>query len=312
MRFRVILCAAFVVAAGCSSSSTSTTPTPVPFMKLYVTNFVGSGNGLVVYAPPFSAASTPTITVPASVASGLQDPGGIAVDASGKVYTINDIASPSVITIYTTPLSAASTPTTSITLPASSNAYGLALDPAGDIWASDRNGAGSHLYEYVPPFTNTSTPALTLTAAANGLNDASGIAFDNLGHMAVVGETTSNAVVYTAPFSVSSMPTATFALSTAGQGAVFDSTGRLFAVNSGGAIQVFTPPFSNTSTESFHFGATSGFCIAPKFDFLGNLWITNSGMSSVVEYSPPFSASTTAALTINTGLTNNYGLAFGP
>ena len=311
MRSRLIVCAAILLAtAGCSAASKA--PPPPALTRLYASNFVTSGTGLQIFAPPFSAAEAASVSVPASGASGLNDAGGIAIDSTGRLYAINDGATPSVITIYAQPLSAASTPTITFALPASTNAYGLVLDPSGNLWVSDRHGATSHVYEYTPPFSNASTPALTLTPATNGLNDASGMAFDGAGHFAVTGEASSNIVIYTTPVTVASTPAATFALNAPGQGVVFDSSGRLFAVNESAAIQVFVAPFSNASTESFHFALTSGFCIAPAFDSSGNLWIDNSGGPNVQEFTPPFSASTTAALTMTSGFTNNYGLAFGP
>src|SRR5215467_12460049 len=123
--WRLFVAASILVSMGCSSSATSPTPTPPPFTKLYVTNFQTSGNGLMIYAPPFSAALAPSVTVPASVASGLQSPGGLAVDSTGKVYVIN--FSTTSITIYNQPITAASTPSVTIVLPASSNPYNLTL-----------------------------------------------------------------------------------------------------------------------------------------------------------------------------------------
>jgi hypothetical protein len=312
MRSKWFLCAALVlVAAGCSSSSSTTINTPsIHFSRLYVSNFVGAGTGLNIFAPPFSAASTPAVSVPAGVASGFNSTGALAVDAVGRLYAIADV-SPSIINIYTPPITAASVPTTSITLPSSTNAYGLALDPSGNIWVSDRAGASSTVREYTPPFTNASTPALTLTAAANGLNDTAGLAFDATGRLAIAGETTNNLVIFNPPITGASTPAATITLDGAGQGVVFDGIGRLFAVNPNTDVQVFTPPFSNAQAESFHFGAINGFSVSPKFDATGDLWVSNSGAGTVVEYSPPFSASTAPTVTLTSGLSDNYGLAFG-
>jgi hypothetical protein len=311
MRLKWFSCAALVlVAAGCSSSSTTTVNT-LSFPRLYVSNLTSIGTGLNIFAPPFSASSMPVVSVPAGAASGLQDTGGIAVDATGKLYAIGNGTSPSTITIYTPPITALSTPTTSIVLPSSSNAYGLALDPSGDIWVSDRNGTSSTIREYTPPFTGSSLPALTLTHAANGINDSAGLAFDAAGHLAVGEEVTNTLLVFNPPITVSSMPAATITLDGNGEGVVFDGTGRLFSVNPHTDVQVFTPPFSNGQLESFHFGTINGFSIAPKFDAGGNLWVANSNANTVVEYPPPFSGTTTSAVTLTNGLSNPYGIAFG-
>jgi hypothetical protein len=313
MRSRWFLCAALVlVAAGCSSSSSTTINNTTPqFTRLYVSNFTGSGIGLNIFAPPFSAASTAVVSVPAGAASGFNDTGAIAVDALGKLYTIHKGTNPSVIEIYAPPITASSTPMTSITLPSSINAYGLALDPSGNIWVSDRAGASSTVREYTPPFSNVSTPALTLTNGANGINDSAGLAFDAAGHLAVGEEVTNTLLVFNPPITGTSTPAATIALDGNGEGVVFDSAGRVFSVNPHTDTQVFTPPFSNAQAESFHFGANNGFSISPKFDAAGDLWVANSNTPSVVEYAPPFSGSTTAAVTITNGLNSPYGIAFG-
>jgi streptogramin lyase len=311
MRSRWLLCAALaLVAAGCSSSSSTTINTP-SFTRLYVSNLTGSGTGLNIFAPPFSAGSMPAVSVPAGAASGLRGTGGIAVDAAGKLYAIGNGTNPSTITIYAPPITAASTPMTSIILPSSTNAYGLTLDPSGNIWVSDRAGTSSTIREYTPPFTNTSTPALTLTHAANGINDSAGLAFDAAGHLAVGEEVTNTLLIFNPPITGASVPAATITLDGHGEGVVFDGAGRVFSVNPQTDIQVFTPPFSNGQAESFHFGAINGFSIAPKFDASGNLWVANSGANTVVEYAPPFSASTVPAVTLTNGLSNPYGIAFG-
>jgi hypothetical protein len=295
-------------AAGCTNSSSTTINGP-QFGRLYVSNFVGSGTAINIFSPPFSATSLPAVSLAAGVATGLNFPGGIDTDLLGKLYAINEGTKPSVITIFTPPITAASIPTTSITLPSSVNAYGLVLDRLGNIWVSDRNGASSTVRKYSPPFSNTSTPTLTLTAAANGLPDAAGMALDGAGRLAVTGQLTSNVVIFNPPITAASMPAATIKLDGQGQGVAFDAAGRLFATNINTDVQVFTPPFSNAQAESFHFGTLAGAGISPKFDVSGNLWVPMS--SSVVEFTAPFSATSTPAVTLTNGLNSAYGVAFG-
>ena len=310
---RLCLALLCLVVAGCSSKSTSpTTPTPPPFTRLYVTTFDTTPNSMLeVFAPPITAASTPAVSV-TSAASGLNGPGGLAIDKSGNVYAVNDNA-PRNVTIYAQPFTASSTPTTTIVIPvAANNPYTISLDPTGDIWVGDRSGVNSHLYEFTPPFTNASTPALTLTNA-NGLTDATGTAFDGAGHMAVAQEVSSNVLIYNLPITVASTPAATIALAANGQGVVFDGAGNLYATleSGSGGVAVFHPPFSNASTPAFTFGNTVG--AFPTFDSGGNLWVPDFSLH-VLEYSPPFSAATTAAVTLPVADATGSaaGAAFGP
>jgi hypothetical protein len=98
-----------------------------------------------------------------------------------------------------------------------------------------------------------------------------------------------------------------------GQGVVFDGAGNLYATleSGSGGVAVFHPPFSNASTPAFTFGNTVG--AFPTFDSNGNLWVPDFSQH-VLEYSPPFSAATTAAVTlpIASASASVAGVAFGP
>jgi sugar lactone lactonase YvrE len=313
MRRRLCLALLCLVVAGCSSKSTSPPPpTPPPFTRLYVTTFDTAPNSLLeVFASPITNASTPVVNV-TSAASGLAGPGGMVIDKSGNVYAVNDNA-PRNVTIYAQPFTASSTPTTTIVIPvAATNPYTISLDSAGDIWVGDRSGVNSHIYEFTPPFSNASTPALTLTNA-NGLTDSTGTAFDGAGHMAVAQQSSSNVLIYNVPITAASTPAATFATALHPEGVIFDGAGNLYVTLESGAggVAVFHPPFSNASTPAFTFGTTVG--AFPTFDPSGNLWVPDFSQH-VLEYSPPFSAATTAAVTLPVASVSASatGVAFGP
>jgi sugar lactone lactonase YvrE len=313
MRRRLCLAVLCLVVAGCSSKSTSPpTPTPPPFTRLYVTTFDTAPNSLLeVFAPPITNASTPVVNV-TSAASGLAGPGGIAIDKSGNVYVVNE-GTTNTVTIHAQPFTASSTPTTTMAIPvAATNPYTLSLDNAGDVWIGDRSGVNSHVYEFTPPFTNASTPALTLTSV-NGLTDATGTGFDGAGHLAVAQQTSKNVLIYNLPVTAASTPAVTIATALNPEGVIFDGAGNLYVVfESGtGGVAVFHPPFTNASTPAFTFGTTVG--AFPTFDPSGNLWVPDFSQH-VLEYSPPFSAATTATVTLPVGSasTSTTGVAFGP
>jgi hypothetical protein len=314
MRFyRLWTVAAFVALAGCSSSSSTIINNTTPsFTRMYVTTFDSAPNSLLeVFAPPFTASSTPVLNI-TGAASGFDGPSGIAIDGSGNIIVMNEGAT-NTVTIHAQPFTASSVPAVKFTLPVSaSNPYTLSLDRSGNVWIGDRNGASSHLYEYSPPFTNSSVPALTLTSA-NGLTDATGTAFDASGHMAVGQEISNNVLIYNLPITSSSTPAATIPLAGHGQGVAFDSAGKLYAVleSAPGGVEVFSPPFTNGETPAFSFGSATG--AFPTFDANGNLWVPDFGQH-VNEYSPPFSASTavSVSLPLASGTASATGVAFGP
>lgn len=77
----------------------------------------GTGN-LLVYTLPLSNTSTPAATI----TQGINNPAGVAIDASGDIYVSN--MGNSTISVYAPPFSNTSSPTLTLTVP-SASLYGL-------------------------------------------------------------------------------------------------------------------------------------------------------------------------------------------
>ena len=113
--------------------------------------------------------------------------------------------------------------------------------------------------------------------------------------------------IFAPPFSAASIPVVAFqdGTSTDTDDLAFDASGRLYVGNFGqGKVDVFTPPFTNTSTSTFSVtaaGAPEGIDI----DATGNLYVATGPVSI---YNAPLSGTSTAAITISTGLTGAIGV----
>jgi streptogramin lyase len=303
-RWATVLAVVFLTAC---SSSTSTSPASQPattFNKLYITQFISSGNQLLIYKPPFSNTSAPTLMTTVTTTAG--ETGGITFNNSGTAF-ITDCCDPTDIEVFPkgTFASGTSTPKFDPTLTGTVNVYNT-VDLHGNLWYSDR---GTDTIGMIPsPINNSSVPTLTLTTPC----DPAQISFDKSGDMGVACETGQELLFYTAPITASSTPSAVIPLGTDGQGVTFDKAGNMYATLFGSSgINVYNPPFSNTSTPAFTIPSGS----TPQnivFDSHGNLWDTD-GVPEAQEWSPPFSATSTPAVTITSGITaSETSLGFGP
>jgi len=157
---------------------------------------------------------------------------------------------------------------------------GIAVGAGGSVWVS--NNTASTIVEFTPSQFGEAvspTPAVTLSASSGSLSGPAGLAFDANGNLWVANGTSNTVVQFAASqLAASGSPTPTVTL-----------------------------------------GATNGslggpFCLA--FDARGNLWVTNTNASTVVEFTASQlagSGSPTPAVTLsatNGSLSAPSGLAF--
>jgi len=175
------------------------------------------------------------------------------------------------------------------------------------------DGAGA-IAIFALPITSASKPLGSIP-----LTDGTviGLTFDPTGRLFATGQ--SGDLVFTQPIAAGSTPA--FAVATGSVSAenlAFDRAGDLF---SGGgipfrcgfhecanaAIAVANSPINNSSTSSFTIGGSvAGFVTGLAFDGNGNLWVADGNLD---EFVPPFSSSSTPALSLGTP---SYSIAFDP
>ncbi len=106
-------------------------------------------------------------------------------------------------------------------------------------------------------------------------------------------------------------PTATISNSVnAPAGLAFDSSGNLFVANAGSSNTVteYAPPYTGAPAATISNSVNSPWGVA--FDSSGHLFVANYGNSTVTEYAPPFSNTSTAAATISNSVNSPSGVAF--
>jgi sugar lactone lactonase YvrE len=235
--------------------------------KIYVANRTGAGSGSVtVYAanPTGTVNATPLATIAGSN-TGLNDPQGIAVDASGKFYVSNIT---NTITVYAAnpsgtlneaPLATIAGANTQLASP-----FGMAFDAAGRLYVANELSASITVYAANPSGTLDEAPLAAITGSNTGLDNPGGVALDASGQIYAVnsGPGVSSVTVYAANPSgtMNEAPTATISGSATQLGSpsavTLDSTGKIYVVNTygggnnTGAITIFAANPSGTLNEA--------------------------------------------------------------
>jgi hypothetical protein len=184
--------AAVAVLAGCSNSSSSPPPPPTPSFVYYSTfNGTAGQPGLGVVAYPITNSSTLALTVNNSATNGLIDPAALLVDSAGRLFVINDTA-PYTIPVYALPLTAASTPLFTLTMPAgTNNAFNMAFDVSGNLWVT--SSGTNTVYEFTGPFNATATLVPAVTIATGVCAHPDEVGFDLAGNLYVACENSTGA-----------------------------------------------------------------------------------------------------------------------
>jgi sugar lactone lactonase YvrE len=168
----------------------------------------------------------------------------------------------------------------------------VAADSAGNLYVTDNNNC--RILQFRPPFSNNMNASLAIGAPSL---------------------TTTSASACSATANTIGKPEASRDLGP--EGMVFDTAGNLWTTDpSNSRVLKFAAPFSNGMSASIVIGQTAmtgSFCnqsaqsASPTastlcnagglaFDFNGDLWVSDSGNSRVLEFMPPFSTGMAASL----------------
>lgn len=248
----------------------------------------GNPGSLYEYAPPYN-------TVTAS-SSGLANSQGIAIASGGDVFVTGTN-----LYEYTPPYTAA--PTTFAGL---SNSQSIAVDSSDHLYV----GSGSTLQVFAPPYTSASTPEYSVALAS-----ASSYPIVTSGNKLYVGEA-NNVQVFNLPITGNN-PAAAATISDGVYYAydlAFDASGNLYVANfrgggvpyGNGSITVYDAPITNGEAAA----ATIPIVYFPcgvAFDAAGNLYVSTdeggaANQGSIQEFTPPFTSSSTPAVTVSAGI----------
>ena len=215
-----------------------------------------------------------------------------------------------------------------------SDPVGLAFDSHGDLWVSEQSN--NRVLEFVPPFYNGMPASLVIGQSSfttrvaattqTGLNNPWEITFDSSGDLWVTDIANNRVLEFVPPF-YNGMPASvvigqssfTQALQGRSQSGIFnphgigfDSQGDLWITDYGNdRVLEFVPPFSSGMDASLVIGQSS-FTTDQRlltaysmnspwgltFDSHGDLWVSDTGNSRVLEFVAPFSDGMSASLVI--------------
>ncbi len=319
--------------------------------KIYVANEAGydpnTGNfsaaNVTVYPAGSNSDISPSSTIDGSN-TGLNDPYGIAVDSSGKIYVANK--NNNTVTVYpagSSPGTLNESPTATIggSNTGLSEPVHIALDGSGNIYVTNQGydyATGSYYFVTVYPPVGSSTgtlnesPTATIGGSNTGLSEPGGIAFDGSGNIYVSNYNNNTVTVYppvgSSTGTLNESPTAAISGSNTGlEGPAriaFDGSGNIYVTNlNNGTVTVYPPLGSSTGTLNESPTAAIGgsntglsYPTGIALDASGNIYVTNFYNGTVTVY-PPLGSSTgtlnespSAAIAgTNSGLSGPSGIA---
>ena len=307
--------------------------------RTYVANH---GTNTVTVYPANANGNVPPLAVIGGSNTGLDQPGGIALDATGKIYVLNSAPSFPGINVYP-PLSNSTgilneAPIASIagsqTLLDEPDA--IALDSHGNIYVANQFGGHAEFFDsgrltvYPAGSNGNVAPATTISGDKTGLALPVGIAVDSSGNIysanaviALIGgklKRLTSITVYSAGSKGNASPVATIAganTNLSPRGIAVDSSRNIY-VTAAFSIEMFSAGSNgNVSPALSITGADTGlsFPAAIALDSGGSIYVLNSsvqpsGIPSVTTYPAGSSGDAVPSATITSNFTGIYG-AYG-
>ena len=204
---------------------------------------------------------------------------------------------------------------------------GIAFDPQGNLWVADSEN--DSIVEFKAPFITGESWSVVIgeysdyQPNATNLGQPYGIAFDSSGNLWVADSDDNRVVEYRAPLTtgeaaslVIGQPNLTSSTNDNAQSnmsepedVAFDSSGNLWVADTDNSrVLEFAQPFSDGETASTVVGApnfttfagndTQSAITLPEaiaFDHSGDLWVSDSGNSRVLEFAAPLSTGMNAS-----------------
>ncbi|MGH2874193.1 MAG: IPT/TIG domain-containing protein, partial [Solirubrobacteraceae bacterium] len=262
---------------------------------------------LTSYPLSASGDASPASTVSADGSGSLEEPGEVALDAAGDLWVAN-FSTDSVVEYTKSQLAAGGAPTPTVTLSADrlnslDAPNGVAFDAEGDLWVA--NSGGSTVVEYTKSQLAAGgdpAPAVTLSSdESHSIEAPYSLVFDATGNLWVSNYGANSVVEYSASqLDATDDPTPAVTLGSDASGSLdepdslaFDAGGGLWVTNYAAnsvvgysASQLIagsgspTPAVTLVSDGSHSLDAPG----QAAFDTAGDLWVSNAGADSVVEF----------------------------
>lgn len=211
--------------------------------KLFVANCgscaLGQSDDVTVYAPPFSASSSPVATI----SSGVHDPTALAFDGSADLFVAScfscSTGGTDTVLEFASPYSGAPTVIGSGSL---SGPYGLALDSSANLFVASE--FSNKVQEFAPPYSALAA------SISNGMNQPLAIVADGSGNIFVAERGSNKIQQYEPPYTNGSTPSVTISngVSTPVQLAI-DPSANVYVANTGSGVTGYFPsPYTSGIT----------------------------------------------------------------
>lgn len=290
--------------------------------NLYVANAAKDSdvNTVTVYGPGANGNVAPVRSISGSD-TGLAQPSGLAVDASGDLFVTNADAGPNPgdgsVTVYASGVSGNVAPIRSIkgNLTQLSEPRGLAFDSHGDLYVTSRDSVLSFAHSA----DGNVPPAGSISGLNTQLSGPFGLTFDPADRLFVSSLNADRLTVYTPGASGDVAPVRTLSGSDTGLsnpwGLALDGSGNLIVASFGGdSVETFGPLQDGNVAPTRKIVGVTGLSApgAVARDSAGNVFVANRNTSSVTVYGPATTGAVTPIRRIagaNTRLDKPFGLA---
>lgn len=299
-----VLCSLAACNGGSSGGGPAPTPSPSP-LRLYVSDG-GTPGSVAAYLLPLTAKSVPIVTL-----TGGGVPVGMAADSAGRLFVANSATGR--IQVFTQPILNGATPFFTLGPLVGTLAGDVKVDAQGNVYAPIATSCGFpctnvQVEVFSSPVSSSSSASVTFTVQSADFIASHGMTFDPGGHLWTnTGKIPCSMREFSTPFTAASTPLLAFTNACAGYGLAFDSSGKLYTSGNGG-IDVYSPPFSSSSTKDFTISSAPPSYLA--FDAAGNLYAVAG--SNLLEFSPPFGSTSVPVVTISLSARTQAGIAIGP
>jgi hypothetical protein len=264
----------------------------------------GDSTAVTIYAQPLSASSTPA----AVITDVSPETEKAEFDSSGNLWVSNTDGEPNSVAEFAAPIANAETPALTVSTDVV-DPIGLAFDANNNLYVVDAEDAppgneNPSLLVFAPPYNAAPT---ILQLSSFGEEIAIGVAIDG-SELAVGIEEEATEGIH--PHGLHSHPESIVRRHRLLWPHIAHRGAFPQQIGSAGEVEIYTLPITSDSTPTAVIQMDEADDLA--FDSAGNLYVGNDEDNDVDVFAPPFSNSSTAAYSIDTGIDEPAGVNFGP
>lgn len=297
---------------------TSTGIVPV----VYVAN--GANDSVTSY--PLSSGNLAPSTRLAGLGQGLNAPGGLVLNAAGRLFVADSGAD--AITEYDRGTTGSTPPTATIAGPATRLAgpAGLTLDASGRLYVANRTS--NSITVFAPDVSGNTGPLFTISGPDTALSSPAAVAVDAMGRLWVANAGTNSLTAYATGATGDAKPVARIAGPATGlnhpQGLAQDASGNLLAANTfGESVTAYAISFIGIATNPnvapirTLSGSSTGLSFPDGIDVDagGHIYVANQFGNDITSYPATANGNVAPLTTIagsNTGLAGPGAIALTP